>query len=191
MRCGRAGSPTLRRLPPLTVSTLLLAQTAGISTLLILRCTRLTLLLFTAGCSLRRILCRTALCCTILALVTGVSTLLPLSISIGALLPTLTVSTLLLTLGCTILVLTTGVSTLLLILGCTLGLLTLILTVLCCRIWLALCGSRTCLILRACRRCICLRERKNRHTRKGENSSSGHSRTRIAKSHHKLHSSVT
>ena len=113
-----------------------------------------------------RILCRTALCCTILVLTTGVSTLLTLSISIGTLLPTLTVS-----------------------IGALL--LTLILTVLCCRIWLALSGPRTSLILRTCRRCICLRKRKNRHTRKGDNSSSGHSRTRIAKSHHKLHSSVT
>jgi len=58
-------------------------------------------------------------------------------------------------------------------------LLTLILTVLCCRIWLALCGSRTCLILRACRRCVCLRKRKNRHTRKGKNSSSGHSHSSV------------
>ena len=80
---------------------------------------------------MRRILCRTALCCTILALVTGVSTLLTLSISIGALLPTLTVSTLLLTLGCTILVLTTGVNTLLVLtVSISALLLTLILTVL-------------------------------------------------------------
>ena len=65
---------------------------------------QLTLLLFTAGCSLRRILSCAAL----------------------GLLLTLTarISALLLILGCTILVLTTGVSTLLL-------------TVLCCRVWLA------------------------------------------------------
>ncbi|WP_172461405.1 hypothetical protein [Rothia dentocariosa] len=47
----------------ISIGALLPTLTAGISTLLILRCARLTLLLFTAGCSLRRILCRTALFC--------------------------------------------------------------------------------------------------------------------------------